>query len=175
VLIEENQFGPWTPQVTASAIFKYNQGIDEINHDLAGGLRAIGYRRHYGTDFTLTASKMVVVPLVNRPFIFTVGGRNSSASNIGYTGFSDECAFSLETSVICMITDKLAAFYEFRQKENPYDTVPGLIGTESSWHGAALAYIVSPNLVIAVAYGRMGEVGNSDVDGAWGFQIKWEF
>ncbi len=177
VIIKENEFGSWCPQVTASAIFKYNQGIDNLDKELQpiGGLRASGYRRHYGVDYTLTLSKMVVMPLIERPFIFTVGGRNSSASNTGYTGFTDNAVFSVEGSIICMVTDKLAAFYEFRQKANPYSRVPGVVGDEGNWHGAALAYIVSPNLVIAAAYGRMGEVGNTDVDGAWGFQIKYEF
>lgn len=177
VILKENELGNWCPQITAGAIFKYNQGIDKIDKELQpiGGLQGIGYRRHYGVDYTLTVSKMVVMPLVERPFIFTVGGRNSSASNIGYTGFTDQCVFSVEGSVICMVTDKLAAFYEFRQKSNPYDRVPGLVGDEGNWHGAALAYIINPNLVVAVAYGRLGEVGNTDVDGAWGFQIKYEF
>ena len=173
VLIEENSFDcPWLPQVAAGFHFKYNTGIKSINNELGGALDGIGYERHYGFDWTLTASK--TIPIV-RPFIFSATLRNGNGSNTGLTGFADNCQWSFEGNAICLVTDWMGVGYEFRQKSNPYDRVPGLIGDEGNWHSIIVAFILTDRLTVAFAWARLGEVGNTDADGAWGVQVKYEF
>ena len=65
--------------------------------------------------------------------------------------------------------------YEIRQKSNPYDRVRGLMGKESNWHTICLAFLITDRLSVAVGWARLGEVGNTDADGAWGCQLKYEF
>ena len=173
VLIQENSFDcPWLPQITAGFHFKYNTGIKSIDNELGNALEGIGYERHYGFDYTLTASKTVVL---GRPFIFSGTLRNSAASNIGLTGFADDCQWSFEGNVICLLTDRIGLGYEFRQKSNPYDRVPGLLGDEGNWHAILLGFAITDRLTVAAAWARLGEVGNTDADGAWGVQVKYEF
>lgn len=178
MLLEENSFSlPWMPAVTAGFHFKYNTGTESIGRQLEKALgvnllKTVGYRRHYGFDYTLTASKTIVL---GRPFILSGTLRCSSGSNIGLTGFADECQFSFETHVICLLTDWLALAYEFRQKSNPYHRLPPLIGKEGNWHAILVGIILSDRLTLAGGWARLGELANTDADGAWGVQIKYEF
>jgi len=178
MLIEENSFGQsWMPAITAGVHFKYNTGIESLRKEITKKvgvdlLRGIGYQRNYGMDYTLTASKTVVI---GRPFIFSATLRNSSGSNIGLTGFADHCQFSVECHAICLVTDWLCLAYEFRQKSNPYDRIPGLMGKESNWHAILVGIILSDRLTLAGGWARMGELANADADGVWGIQIKYEF
>ncbi len=45
------------PQITGGVAFLQNDGIDQINNTLGGALTNIGYKRDYGFDYTLTATK----------------------------------------------------------------------------------------------------------------------
>ncbi len=172
MVIEEDSFGLPLPAITAGIHFKVNNGIDGMDEQALHAPKALGYRRDCGIDYTLTASKTVVL---GRPFILTGGLRFSGASNTGFTGFSDECNATFEGSVICLVTDWLGLGYEFRQKTNPYDEAHGVVGDEGNWHSICFALILSDRLTLAGGWARLGEVGNSDVDGAWGFQLKYEF
>ena len=173
MLIEENSWDqPWLPAVTAGVHFKHNTGMRSIDGNTGGAPTSLGFARTNGIDYTLTLSKTV---MLGRPFIFTGGMRNSQASHVGLLGFADSCATTVEGSVICLLTDWLAMAYEFRQKENPYNRSPGLVGKEGNWHTICFGLILSDRLTVAGGWARMGELANSDVDGAWGFQIKYEF
>ena len=78
-----------------------------------------------------------------------------------------------------LILDNLGLVYEFREKNNPYDRVVAggrhLLGDEGNWHAIALVWVVNNNLTIAGGWARLGEVLNSDLDGAWAIQVKYEF
>jgi len=175
LLIEEDSFGLPLPAITAGAHLKINSGISSINNELGGALESIGYDSPCGVDFTLTASKTFAKLAFGRPVIVSVGMRNSRASQIGYLGFADHCATTVEGNVICLLTDRLVLAYEFRQKTNPYDKIDGLIGSEDNWHTIALGYVVNNHLTISGGYGRFGTVFNSTEDCGWAIQIKYEF
>ena len=179
LLIEENSFGLPTPAITAGVHVKVNGGFRGIDNSTGGVFSAAGFERRNGIDYTLTATKTLPGVIFGRPLILNVGMRNSQASNIGYTGFSDTCSTTVEASAACLILDNLGLVYEFRQKNNPYDRVVAggrhLLGDEGNWHAIALVWVVNSNLTIAGGWARLGEVANSDLDGAWGIQIKYEF
>lgn len=174
LLLEENSFGLPLPAITAGVHFKLNSGIDSIDNELGGLLNTLGYERSNGTDFTLTASK-TFPKFFGRPVILTAGLRNSSASQIGYLGFADHCATTVEASVICLVTDWMAVAYEFRQKSNPYDRLGRLIGDEDNWHTIAVGIIVNEHLTVSGGYGHFGTVFNSQEECGWGIQVKYEF
>ena len=175
LVLPENSFGLPLPAVVIGAQFKYNGDIESIDDDARGTLTGVGLDSQCGVDYVLTASKMFPSLLCGRPVIFTVGVRNSRASNIGYTGFAESCETTLEGDVACLITDRIAVGYEFRQKNNPYDKIPRLLGDEDNWHAIRAAYIINDRMTIAAAWGCLGPVGNVVVNGAWGIQLKYEF
>lgn len=179
LLIEENSFGLPLPAITAGVHVKVNGGFRGIDNSVSNTFTGVGFKRSNGIDYTLTASKTIPGLILGRPVILNVGMRNSQASNIGYTGFSNQCSTTVEASAACLILDNLGLVYEFRQKSNPYDRIVAggrhLLGDEGNWHAIALVWVVNNNLTIAGGWARLGEVVNSDIDGAWGVSIKYEF
>lgn len=175
LVLEENSFGLPLPAVVVGAQLKVNGGIRGMDNSTNGALTSIGLERSNGIDYTVHMSKMFPTLAFGRPLILTFGVRNSQASNIGYTGFGDSCDTTIETDVACLVTDKLAVGYEFRQKNNPYDVASGILGDEDDWHALRAAYIVNDNFTIAAAWGYLGPVGNTFMNCAWGIQLKYEF
>jgi len=175
LILEENSFGLPLPSVVAGIQFKVNGGIEGIDNSLNGTLSSIGFEKRNGVDYTLHFSKTFADLAFGRPVIATIGLRNSSASNIGYTGFSDGCDTTLEINVACLVTDKLAVGYEYRQKNNPYSRIDGIIEDEDDWHVLRAAYAVNDQLTVAAGWAYMGPVANSFVNCAWGIQLKYEF
>jgi len=175
LILEENSFGLPLPAVVIGAQFKVNGGIMGMDSSTQGALTSIGLEKSNGVDFTLHMSKMFPKLLFGRPLILTFGVRNSKASNIGYTGFGDECQTTIEADVAALLTDRIAVGYEFRQKDNPYDVAPGILGDEDDWHAIRAAYIVNDKFTIAAAWGYLGPVGNTFANCAYGIQLKYEF
>ena len=174
LVIEENSFGLPLPAITAGMHVKVNCGIRSIDNKTGRVLSNLGYERNNGIDFTLTASK-TFPDVFGRPVIVSAGLRNSRGHQIGYLGFGDECATTVEGSVICLVTDWLAVAYEFRQKTNPYDNLDGLIDAEDNWHTIAVGIVVNEHLTISGGWGHFGRVFNSTENCGWGIQLKYEF
>ena len=172
LLIEE---GKYNPALTAGVTFKYNPTIQHIDEKLHGGARALGMARSNGTDFTLTATKMVIDPWLKRPLIGTAGLRFSQGAQLGLLGFGDAYRLTCEGSVCYMVTDWMVVAYEFRQKKNPYQTLGHLVGPEDNWHTVCLAFLLSDRLAFACGWGHFGNVVNKVENGVWGFQVKYEF
>ena len=171
--IEEGSFAKLVPAVTGGVHFKYNDGIDSIDHHLGGALKSIGYDRDWGVDFTLTATKGI--PVFGRPLILTGGLRASEAAQIGTLGFGNDYAVTFEGNVIYLPTDWLLLAYEFRQKSNPYDKIPGLVGAEENWHAIDVSLILAPHATIVAGYGVFGNLANADANSAFWLQFKYEF
>jgi hypothetical protein len=65
--------------------------------------------------------------------------------------------------------------YEFRQKPDPYGQIPGLIGDEDHWHGFDAAVILSEHATFCAGYGIFGTCCNTEANGVWWLQLKYEF
>jgi hypothetical protein len=119
--------------------------------------------------------------VVGRPLFVTAGLRESKAAQIGFLGFGDTYRPSFEGNIVFLPTDRIVLGYEFRQKMSPYDTIasdePGefLIGAEDSWHAIDAAYILNMHTTLCVGWGRLGNLANSDANGSWWLQLKYEF
>lgn len=177
LLVKENScFGDIAlPAITFGVHLKYNDGIDSVNQHLGGVLTGIGYRRSNGEEFTLTATKTIPPEVLGRPVIASVGLRESNAANLGFLGFSDHYNATVEANVACLVTDKILFAYEFRQKTDPYGTIPGLINGEDNWHAVDAAYILSNHATLVAGWGNFGTLANSEANGAWWLQLKYEF
>jgi hypothetical protein len=175
-VLEENAFKQdWLPAFTVGAHLKYNNGIAAINSKLGGALTGIGYRRDYGADFTATFSKMIAKGPFDRPLILSAGLRVSDAANLGFLGFSDKWSPSFEGNIVYLPTDWLLVAYEFRQKSDPYNTIPGLINSEDNWHAVDVSWIVNKHATVVGGFGVFGDLADSKADGAWWIQLKYEF
>ena len=137
---------------------------------------SIGYDKDSGIDFTLTASKTFVDELtLNRPLILTGGLRSSSAAQLGFLGFGNDRSITFEGSVAYLPTDWLLVAYEFRQKANPYGRIAGLVGDEDNWHAIDLSWIINKNMTLVAGWGAFGNMANTEENGAWWIQLKYEF
>ena len=163
------------PAVTAGVHFKVNDGIGDLNQRLGGALSDIGYQRQNGVDFTLTATRTIPPEVLGRPLILTAGLRASQAAQLGLLGFGDEYHATFEGSLVFLPCDRLVLAYEFRQKPDPYGQIAGLIGDEDCWHGFTAAAILSEHATFAAGYGMFGTVANTEENGVWWLQLKYEF
>ncbi len=171
--LPENSFDLPLPAVTVGGHFKYNNGIKDINDRLGGALNSIGYQRDYGADFTITGTKMFT-QLGGHPLILTAGGRLSQAANLGFLGFSDKWRPTFEGSVIFLPTSWLLLAYEFRQKHDPYQQIPGLVKGEDNWQAIDASWIVGSHATLVAGYGIFGTLANADANSAWWLQLKYE-
>ena len=163
------------PAVTAGVHFKVNDGIRRIDQCLAGALSGIGYERENGVDFTLTATKTIPPEVLGRPLIVTAGLRATQAAQLGLLGFGDEYRANFEGNVAYLPFDWLVLAYEFRQKPDPYGQIPGLIGDEDHWHALDAIFILSEHTAFTAGYGNFGTVANTEQDGVWWLQLKYEW
>ena len=91
---------------------------------------------------------------------------------------SDRPATTVEASVTTFLAEWLAVSYEFRRNQRAFTQIPpiarGLVKREENWHGLGFAFILSENLTINANVAWLGNVANTEADGAWGIQVKWE-
>jgi hypothetical protein len=176
LVLEENSFNQdWLPAFTVGAHLKYNDGIASINNKLGGALTHIGYRHDYGADFTATFSKTIAKGPFDRPLILSAGLRVSDAANLGFLGFADKWSPTFEGNIAYLPTDWLLVAYEFRQKSDPYNEIPGLINGEDNWHAIDVSWIINKHATLVGGYGVFGDLADSKADGAWWLQLKFEF
>jgi len=174
LLLEENSFKLPLPALTFGTQFKYNSGIQDIDHRLGGALKSIGLEKSNGVDFTLTSTKTFVLPVIKRPLIASAGIRGSSAAQIGFLGYGDKWRPSFEGNVAFLPTDWLLIAYELRQKKSPYSTIPGLIGEEDSWNAIDASWIINKHMTLVAGWGAFGNVANERENGTWWLQLKYE-
>jgi hypothetical protein len=162
------------PAITFGIQCKYNDGISEINDRLGGALTKIGYSSASGQDYTVTATKMFPKAF-GKPLVVTAGLRASEAANLGFLGFSDTYHVTFEGNLVYLPTDWLALAYEFRQKTNVYDAIPGIVGFENNWHAFDLGLILDKRSTLVFGYGIFGTLADSQANSAWFLQFKHEF
>jgi hypothetical protein len=175
LVLKENTFGDWTPSVTAGVHFKKNSGIEEIDARLGGALSSIGLDDDSGVEYTLTASKTIVAPWTGgKPLIVSAGLRNSAASHLGLLGFADDRETTFEGNVVYIPTSWLLLAYEYRQKGDPYGVIPGLVGKEDDWHAVDVSWLINSHATLVAGWGAFGQLANTEENGAWYLQLKYE-
>jgi hypothetical protein len=162
------------PAITFGIDCKYNDGISEINDRLGGALTGIGYHSASGQDYTVTATKMFPKAF-GKPLVVTAGLRASEAANLGFLGFSDTYHVTFEGNLVYLPTDWLALAYEFRQKTNVYNAIPGIVDFENNWHAFDLGLILDKRSTLVFGYGIFGTLADSQANSAWYLQFKHEF
>ena len=164
----------WMPAVTVGAHFKFNENIWDVDDDLGGACKALGVEKDEGWEGTLTVSK-TFTGILPRPFILSVGIRNTDAAQTGLLGFTGHRDTVLEANAVFFLTDRLLLGAEYRQKPDRLKRIPGLVGREDDWWTVCLGYIVNDRMTIAGGYGNFGNVLNHKENGVWALQVKYEF
>ncbi len=173
-LLKEGEFDQkWVPALTFGAHFKYNDGIRQIDNDLAGALSTAGIKHDVGEDFTLYASKLLTQ--LPRPVLVELGGRATEGVWNGLGGFTSKYDFLFEGNVVVFVTGNFALAAEYRQQPNEYKPIGNLVKAEGDWWTLDAAYVVNNHFTLAAGYGHFGNVLNHEANGVWGITTKWEF
>ncbi len=174
-LIQEGQWDiSCMPAVTVGAHGKYNNDINKINRDLGDALEQLAdYQSERGVDFTLTASKTFKV--ANWPFIVSLGGRASKASQFGLLGFGDKYMGSIEGNIATFLADNIVVGAEYRGKPPVMDRVPDLLAEDDGWWDVHAAYVINPNSVLYAVAGDAGAVANHTDEMFYGMVFKYDF
>jgi len=184
LLVEEDSFNMPLPAITAGVLFKYNDSIRSMNSRLGVPLDAFGYERSSGVIYTLHATKRIDLDTLLKvdrlpPVIVTAGVRNSEAMYNGFMGFTDHRTTTFETSVTTFLAEWIAISYEFKRNQKSFSKLPAVaqpvMQGEENWHGIGLSFIFTENLTLNAGLGFLGNMANTEADGAWGIQAKWEF
>ncbi|PTY03415.1 hypothetical protein DB346_05905 [Verrucomicrobia bacterium LW23] len=175
LVLEENYCDMPLPAITVGIHGKYNDGVDTIDKQLGGALGSIGYRRDWGVDFTLTASKTFPKTLFDKPLILTAGMRLSQASNLGYLGFGSTYNPTFEANFAYNITPWLWFAGEYRMKEKNYTPIGSLIREEQDWYTLGFAIVPNNHFTATVGYGYFGNVLDTSEKAGFAIQTKWEF
>jgi hypothetical protein len=174
LVLEENSFDLPLPAFTVGAHFKYNDGVEGINDSLGRALEAIGFDSASGAAFTATLTKMFP-NVLGRPLFLTAGMRVSHGAQLGFLGFSNKWSPTFEANVVFLPLDWLILGYEFRQRENPYDTIPGLVNDEDDWHAFEVGVMIGNYGTLVGGYCLFGRMVNERVDDGFALQLKVEF
>jgi hypothetical protein len=164
----------WVPAITLGAHYKYNEDIWDVDKDLGGACKALGVEHRDGWEGTLTVSK-TFAGILPKPFILSVGLRNTDAAQTGLLGFTGHRDTVVEANAIFFVTDRLLLAGEYRQKPDHLHRFPGLVGKEDDWWTLCAGYVVNDRVTIAGGYGNFGNILNHNEDGVWAIQVKYEF
>ena len=178
-MLEENSWGIPLPALTLGVLFKYNDGIEQINNRLRIPLNVLGWDRDWGTDYIVTATKTFKFDPVP-PFAVSVGMRSSTAVHTGYAGFADHRSETVEMNAIMWVLEWLSVSYEYRQKRNvlrplPGPGVGGIFGGEQDWHGVNVGFRITDSFTADLGVLFLGDLGNSSGNGAASIRVSWMF
>lgn len=139
----------WLPQVAAGIQYKDNER-DSL-------LKAIGAHSGNGTDFYLSATKL----LLNYNLLLNTTVRLTKGNEIGILGFGsaadNDYEPMVEGSIGYLINRHLVVGAEYRSKPKNLAIVK-----ESDWYDLFVAWVPTKNVSVTVAYANLGTVAIKD-------------
>lgn len=138
----------WMPQVSVGVQQKWNHDGDIV--------RAVGARGRKGTDFYVSATKL----LLDYSTLATVNLRMTKANELGILGFGgtdNRYEPQLEANVAYLFSKSLAVGAEYRMKPDNLAIVQ-----EDDWFTLFAAWVPSKNVSLTLAYANLGTVAIAD-------------
>jgi hypothetical protein len=135
----------WLPQIAAGVQFKHNEE--------GGVLKAIGAASNSGTDFYLSATKLLLAQslLLNGTLRFT------KANQFGLLGFGGDKSNAyhpeFESSVAYLLTKNVAIGGEYRMKPNNLS-----FAREQDAYDAFIAWAPNKHISLTAAYVALGDI-----------------
>ncbi|WP_414649254.1 DUF3034 family protein [Dyella sp.] len=135
----------WLPQVSIGAQYKKN--------DQDAVVKFVGAKRSQGTDYYITATKLVL----SQSVLLNATVRLTKANQIGILGFGGDKRDSyqpvFEGSVAYLLSRTLAVGAEYRQKPNNLG-----IAKEDDWADLFVAWAPTKHVSLTVAYADLGNI-----------------
>jgi len=135
----------WLPQVAAGIQFKHNENGTVLD--------AIGAKSHSGTDFYLSATKL----LLDQSLLFNTTLRLTKANQYGLLGFGGDNSNSyhpeFEGSLAYLLSKSLAVGVEYRSKPNNLS-----FAREQNAYDAFAAWTLNKHVSLTVAYVQLGDI-----------------
>lgn len=135
----------WLPQIAAGIQFKHNNNANII--------AAIGARSDTGTDFYVSATKL----LLAQSLLINGTVRLTKANQLGLLGFggdlSDNYHPEFETSIAYLLSKHIAAGVEYRTKPNNLG-----FAREQDWYDAFVAWAPNKYVSLTAAYVQLGDI-----------------
>ncbi|WP_374348655.1 DUF3034 family protein [Chitinimonas sp.] len=137
--------GDWMPQIAAGIQYKRN--------DRGAVVRSVGAKDHSGTDFYISATKL----LLDQSLLLNATLRASRANQLGILGFGgdkhDRYQALLEGSAAVLLRRDLALGVEFRQKPDNLK-----VAKEDNWFDAFIAWAPTKHVSVTLAYAHLGNI-----------------
>jgi hypothetical protein len=135
----------WLPQVSIGAQYKKN--------DQDAVVKFVGAKRSQGTDYYISATKLVL----SQSVLLNATVRLTKANQIGILGFGGDKRNSyqpeFEGSVAYLLSRTLAVGAEYRQKPNNLG-----IAKEDNWADLFVAWAPTKHVSLTVAYADLGNI-----------------
>lgn len=135
----------WLPQVSIGAQYKKN--------DQDAVVKFVGAKRSQGTDYYLSATKLVL----SQSVLLNATVRLTKANQTGILGFGgdkrDRYQPEFEGSVAYLLSRSLAIGAEYRQKPNNLG-----IAKEDDWADLFVAWAPTKHVSLTVAYADLGNI-----------------
>lgn len=145
-LVGDTVYGPsYLPQVSIGV--QHKRSLD------GAVVKAVGAASSNGTDFTLSATKL----LLSRSVLLNATARLTNANQFGLLGFGGPLqsrrTLQLEGSVAYMVTSRLVVGAEYRTRPDNL-----AIAREDDAHDLFVAWAVTRNATVTAAYADVGSV-----------------
>ncbi|HEX7045972.1 MAG TPA: DUF3034 family protein [Gammaproteobacteria bacterium] len=118
----------------------------------------IGARDDAGTDFYISASRLVLAGIGDRNFFWNATLRATKANQLGLLGFGgdldDDYSFMLEAAAGVLLDRHTVIGIEYRQKPDNLS-----FAGEDDWADLFIAYLPSRSLSLTAAYVDLGAIG----------------
>ena len=137
--------GSWLPQVSV--------GLQHKTNDQAAVLKYIGAKSDQGTDYYISATKLIL----SQSVLLNATLRYTKANQIGILGFGGDKNNSyqaeFEGSVAYLLSRNWAVGAEYRQKPNNLG-----IAKEDNWYDAFVAWAPTKHVSVTLAYADLGNI-----------------
>jgi hypothetical protein len=135
----------WLPQVSIGAQYKKN--------DQDAVVKFVGAKRSQGTDYYISATKLVL----SQSVLLNATVRLTKANQTGILGFGGDKRNSyqpmFEGSIAYLLSRNLAIGAEYRQKPNNLG-----IAKEDDWYDVFVAWAPTKHVSLTVAYADLGNI-----------------
>ena len=141
------------PQIAAGALFKRNRGVNGLGALGVSNVTELGATNDSGADYYLAATKV----LLHSSLLLNGTVRATKANQMGLLGFggdrNDSYKVMLEASAAYMISRKLVAGVEYRQKPHNLG-----VDDEKAYYDVFVAWFPTKHVSITAAYVALGDV-----------------
>lgn len=135
---------------------------------------AVGAKKDSGTDFNLTATKLILGGFFNRNLLLNANLRYTNANQTGLVGFggdkNDDKELLPEISAGVLLNRHWLVGAEYRQKPDNLSFIK-----EDDWQTAFIGWFPNKRIAVVAAYVDLGEVATFKNQTGWYLSLQGSF